>query len=131
MRKKRSPVMATKSNKAEGRVIKESKETTDNVISSGSQRVGPASDMSKGITSVSNGVIGTGVVKKQPVVKKVIEEKTEEKVAVYSTKNVSWPGVGKIQKGYNIVTKEQAESWLSRNHVRAATPEEVAQEFGQ
>jgi hypothetical protein len=51
-------------------------------------------------------------------------------VAIYSDRNVSWVGVGKISKGYNIVTPEQAEKWLTRNHVREATPEEVASEFG-
>lgn len=51
-------------------------------------------------------------------------------VAIYSDRNVSWVGVGKISKGYNIVTPEQAEQWLTRNHVREATPEEVASEFG-
>jgi len=51
-------------------------------------------------------------------------------VAIYSDRNVSWVGVGKISKGYNIVTKEQAERWLTRNHVREATPEEVASKFG-
>jgi hypothetical protein len=51
-------------------------------------------------------------------------------VAIYSDRNVSWIGVGKISKGYNIVSPEQAEKWLTRNHVREATPEEVASEFG-
>ena len=51
-------------------------------------------------------------------------------VAIYSDRNVSWVGVGKISKGYNIVAKEQAERWLTRNHVREATPEEVASKFG-
>ena len=52
------------------------------------------------------------------------------KVAVHSTKNVYWPGVGKILKGYNIVTKEQADQWLTRDHTRIALPEEVAKEYG-
>lgn len=51
-------------------------------------------------------------------------------VAIYSDRNVSWNGVGRIEKGYNIVTKEQAAKWLTRNHVREATPEEVASEYG-
>lgn len=51
-------------------------------------------------------------------------------VAIYSDRNVSWTGVGKISRGYNIVTPEQAEQWLTRNHVREATPEEVASEYG-
>ncbi len=51
-------------------------------------------------------------------------------VAVFSTRNVSWNGVGKVVTGYNIVSKVQAEKWLTRNHVRLATPEEVAKGFG-
>ena len=53
-----------------------------------------------------------------------------EKVAVHSTKSVRWEEVGSISKGYNIVTKAQAEKWLTRSHVRIATPEEVKKAFG-
>jgi hypothetical protein len=53
----------------------------------------------------------------------------DETVAIHSTRNVSWSGVGTIQKGYNIVTGAQAEKWLTRKHVRSATPQEVAQEY--
>lgn len=52
-----------------------------------------------------------------------------ETVAIHSTRNMSWAGVGTIQKGYNIVTSVQAEQWLTRKHVRSATPQEVAQEY--
>lgn len=55
----------------------------------------------------------------------------EEKLALYSSKNVSWPGVGKILKGYNIVTKAASEKWLQRDHIRVASPEEVARNFGR
>ena len=117
--------MATKSNRTS-----KGSEESENVISSGSQK-GKPSEVVQGITAVSDGVIGTGTVKrKAPILKPAVQE-TENKVAIYSTRNVSWTEVGKIQKGYNIVTKEQADKWLSRNHVRSATPEEVAQEFGQ
>jgi len=54
----------------------------------------------------------------------------KETVAIYSDRNVSWTGVGRIVKGYNIVTPDQADQWLTRNHVREATPEEVASQFG-
>lgn len=53
-----------------------------------------------------------------------------EKVAIHSTKSVRWEEVGSISKGYNIVTKAQADRWLSRSHVRIATPEEVKKAFG-
>jgi hypothetical protein len=54
-----------------------------------------------------------------------------EKVAIFSDRNVTWGGVGKVYRGYNIVTEKEAEQWLTRNHVRMATPEEVAREFGK
>ena len=72
-------------------------------------------------------VIGTNGRAQKPSAKAGQKKPT---VAIYSDRNVSWIGVGKISKGYNIVTKEQSEKWLTRKHVREATPEEVASEFG-
>lgn len=54
----------------------------------------------------------------------------EDKVAIYSDKNMHWNGIGGIVKGYNIVTKEAAEMWLTRKGIRQATPEEVASHYG-
>jgi hypothetical protein len=82
------------------------------------------------VISDSNDVIGSNSVRKTDTGNTPdVEEK--ETVAIHSTKNVSWPGVGKILKGYNIVTKASAEKWLKRSHVRSATPEEVARSFGK
>ena len=53
-----------------------------------------------------------------------------DKVALYSTKSVRWEEVGSLTKGYNIVTKAQSDKWLTRGHVRIATPEEVKKAFG-
>ena len=53
-----------------------------------------------------------------------------EKVAIHSTKSVRWEEVGAITKGYNIVTQAQADKWLTRGHVRIATPEEIKKAFG-
>jgi len=53
-----------------------------------------------------------------------------EKVALHSTKSVRWEEVGAISRGYNIVTKAQADKWLTRKHVRIASPEEVQKAFG-
>lgn len=58
------------------------------------------------------------------------EHQDSDKVALYSTKNVRWEEVGSISRGYNIVTKDQADKWLTRAHVRIATPEEVKKAFG-
>jgi hypothetical protein len=79
-----------------------------------------------------HGAIGTTTApaaKKAAAPKKT--KKDKETVAVYSTKNVTWPGVGKVYLGYNIVGKEESEKWLTRAHIRLATPEEVAKEFGK
>ena len=64
--------------------------------------------------------------------KKNVEPEADlaEKVAIHSTKSVRWESVGSISKGYNIVTKAQADKWLTRSHVRIATPEEVKKAFG-
>ena len=82
--------------------------------------------------SVADGVIGaTTVVKAAPRKKSAKPEEKKEKVALYSTKNVTWSEVGKVYRGYNIVDKDAAEKWLTRSHIRTATPEEVAKEFGK
>jgi len=109
----------------------ESKKPAENVVSSKSVNAVKPSNVAPGITSVNNGVIGTGDVKLTKTEKKAPKVPKEEKVAVHSTRNVTWPNVGKVFRGYNIVTKEQADKWLTRDHVRLATPEEVAQEFGK
>lgn len=55
----------------------------------------------------------------------------EQQVAVHATKNLHWQGVGKLKPGYNILSKEAAEKWLTNKHVREATPEEVATYYGK
>lgn len=84
------------------------------------------------IAPVADGVIGSASasITKANKKPKAVEGKEVEKVAVYSSKNVTWTGVGKVYVGFNIVTKDQADKWLTRNHTRLATPEEVAKEFG-
>jgi DNA-binding protein H-NS len=81
---------------------------------------------------VAEGVIGaTTAAVASPRKKKEKAVEVKEKVAIYSTKNVTWSGVGKVYRGYNIVEKDAAEKWLTRSHIRTATPEEVAKEFGK
>jgi hypothetical protein len=85
-----------------------------------------------GLGFVADGVMGSTVVPKS-VAKKPAAAKASSKkdtVAVYSTRNVTWPNVGKVYTGYNIVTKEASDKWNTRDHIRIATPEEVAREFG-
>jgi hypothetical protein len=86
------------------------------------------------VGSVANGAIGvtTAPLAPKPAKKAAAKKPAkEDTVAVHSTKNVTWEGVGKVYRGYNIVTKEAAEQWLTRSHIRIATPEEVAKEFGK
>jgi hypothetical protein len=80
-----------------------------------------------------NGAIGSTTAERKKAPKKSskkVAEPADEKVAVFSTKNVTWPEVGKVYRGYNIVSKDAAEKWATRSHIRIATPEEFAEEFG-
>lgn len=82
------------------------------------------------IYQTNNDAIGSSSADKSPKVKATEPEKQVEKIAIYSTKNVLWQNVGEIKKGFNFMSKETADVWLTRNHVRLATPEEVAEEYG-
>lgn len=85
------------------------------------------------ITSVKDGVIGTGKAKTEkkkasPATASAV--KSGEKVAIFATRNVRWQEVGNIGKGYNIVSKADAEKWLTISNVRLATPEEIKTYLG-
>lgn len=71
--------------------------------------------------------------KNYPPVK--IEKETpkveNDQVAVYAEKNLHWQGIGKLKPGYNIISREVAEKWLTNKNVREATPEEVATYYGK
>jgi len=82
------------------------------------------------VVSNQDNVIGSGSAdKKESPKPNVAKEKNT--VALYSTRNVTWSGVGQVSKGYNIVTKQAADKWITRDHIRIATPEEVARDFGK
>jgi hypothetical protein len=68
---------------------------------------------------------------KKPVEDKKEAPKKDEKVALWSNKNIRWTGTGTLVKGYNIVTKEAADKWLKKQGIRKATPEEVATYYGK
>ena len=89
-----------------------------------------AKDEKPGLGYVADGVLGSTVVKeeKKPATSSKKKEKTDT-VAIHSTRNVTWSGVGKVYRGYNIVSKDASEQWLKRDHIRLATPEEVAKEY--
>jgi hypothetical protein len=60
------------------------------------------------------------------------KSKTEKgSAAVYSKRNLHWNGVGQLKIGYNIVSEEEAERWVTHKAVRSATPEEVAHYYGK
>lgn len=103
--------------------------TEDNTI--GTPRYPARETEPQDLGSINNGTIGTGakktMEKKENFVNKGSEQK--EKVALYSSKNLSWTGVGKLIKGYNILNKDTAEKWLTKNGVRIATPEEIKKEY--
>lgn len=61
----------------------------------------------------------------------VQQEQSGEKVAIHSSRNIHWNGVGSLTIGYNIVTKEASEKWLAHKAVRLATPQEVAKYYGK
>jgi len=63
----------------------------------------------------------------------VQEEKKDvsDKVAIWSPKSIFWENVGRLTPGYNIVSKEASEKWLTRRDTRIATPEEVATYYGK
>lgn len=105
-------------------------EVITNTVARGKKKT--ANNEMKTVGLVGDGAIGSTTKKVSSSPKPKVQKKKEEveKVALHSTRNVSWPGVGKISKGYNIVVSEKADMWLSRDHVRLATPEEVAREFG-
>jgi hypothetical protein len=90
----------------------------------------PVANKNVSVVSDNNDVIGSNSIRKTDTGNTPAADE-KETVAVHSTKNVSWPGVGKVLKGYNIVTKANSKKWLERNHIRIATPEEVAREFGK
>ena len=60
------------------------------------------------------------------------KETAVEKVALYSdhNKHTTDKQLGSLKVGYNIVTKEAADWWLTRKGVREATPNEIARHYG-
>lgn len=76
-------------------------------------------------------VIASWTPREESAVKPKEEKPISEKVALFSKRNIFWNGVGEIVKGYNIVTKEVSEKWLTHKSVRIATPQEVAKHYGK
>ena len=112
-----------------------SKEMAEAAIAAGvitaPNKAGKGGKKKSSLGGVSNdNVIGSAGAEKpaKPTATKAVSKKAT--VAIYSERNARWGEVGEISRGYNFVSKEQAEKWLTRKHVREATPEEVASEYG-
>jgi hypothetical protein len=90
-------------------------------------------DGTDSVGSIETGAIGVtkSTPKKKTAAPAAPKKEKEVTIAVHSTRNVVWEGLGKIAKGYNILPKAVAEKWLTRSHVREATPEEIAREYGK
>lgn len=103
--------------------------TSDEVISSPERPV-DAEPVEQALAPVADGVIGTG--SKRKTAKKKAATKvasSEETVALYSTRNVTWVGVGRVLTGLNLVPKSQADKWIGRDHIRVADAAEVSKEL--
>ena len=92
---------------------------------------GPKKPRSSGKPTSNNFTTETGAIGSRAATrsKPIVEEKNAkvaEKVAVWSDKNIRWSDVGMLVKGYNLVTKEAAEKWLTKAGIREATAEEVS-----
>lgn len=99
----------------------------ENVITSNTTK--PHGKPTSGTTMNENGVL----ISAQPERVKTTPSNVDPhagKVAIHSDRNLSWSGVGKINKGYNFVTREVADKWLVHRAVREASPEEVAAHYG-
>jgi hypothetical protein len=91
--------------------------------------VKPSGKPTSGVLPVKDGAIGSLVAEPKPKKPKK-KESTEEKVALYSAKNLSWKGVGKLKYGFNFVNEEVSVKWLKQKAVRLAEPKEVADHYG-
>lgn len=62
----------------------------------------------------------------------VAKKEVIDRVALYSDHNKISEDrkMGSLKVGYNIVTKEVADWWLTRKGVRLATPNELARYYG-
>lgn len=70
--------------------------------------------------------------KTEEIVKKASKDAIlDNKVALYSQRNIHMANLGALTVGYNIVSKEASEKWLTHRLVRIAPPEEVASYYAK
>lgn len=86
------------------------------------------------ILPVAEDFIETPVVKVQEFDKLVTEQnevKSNSKIVIFSMKDISVKGIGKLDKGYTKVSEKDAEKWLKYNSVRLAGSEEIKTYFNK
>ena len=107
-------------------------EPNSDIITMKSTTKEPAKKADSSIGQIKTGAIG---ITDKPAAthhkEKITTQSKTADVAIHSTRNVVWPGVGKVEKGYNIVSKAVSKQWLKRDHIRLVAPEELAREFGK
>lgn len=105
--------------------------TTEQIVIRSKEPTKRGKPQSSSASNKDNTIISRGA-EKIEVRKETMPVKEEvEKVAIFSEKNMRWGLLGTINTGYNIVTKEEAEKWLTLKTVREATPQEVATFYGK
>ena len=94
--------------------------------------IGPGDEVITSPEPAANGVTQMGSVADGVIASNAAERAPEEsapaddnKVYVYSDKNVSWDAAGKLSIGVNQITKKQHQLWSSKSYVRLATDEEI------
>ena len=70
--------------------------------------------------------------KEKETVEEISKAKSmDNKIALYSERNLHMENLGALKVGYNIVSKEASEKWLTHRLVRVASPEELAAYYGK
>lgn len=108
-------------------IVEAEEKVDDAVISTESTNSKPKKSK-PALAPVKDGAIGSSVAEDTapaPVKKSASKKVEDGMVAVFATRNIRWDGVGSLFRGYNIVSKEDAEKWLTLTTVREATPEEI------
>ena len=59
------------------------------------------------------------------------ETKDSDKTILHSQSNIDWQTVGKLTKGFNVVSNDVAEKWLNKfpKKIRKATVKEVKEYY--
>jgi hypothetical protein len=115
--------------------VEEVAPVVDDIISSPEPQPAVSEEAETSLASSDNGVVSSSIRKPRKAKKSeefVLSQEPVEKVALFSTRNVHWVSVGKVTKGYNIVSRSQADQWLTRtDHIRLVEPNEVSKELGK